>query len=790
LKKTLTILLSFAYLLSFSQLSTNANVTPTNLVQNTLLGVGVNAFNVSYTGHPNAIGYFDGSNCNIGLSSGVIMTTGTVLNQTSLFGAQEGPFGPNDDAGAGVNNNRPGDSQLEALTGGMETFNAAILEFDFEATGSIASFNYVFASEEYIEYVNDAYNDVFAFWISGPGISGTQNIALIPGTSTPVAINNLNHLSYSSYYVNNGDGTESPQNSNNHFVQYDGFTTVLNASTNVECGEIYHIKIAIGDAGDGIFDSGVFLEAQSFTSVAPIAVNTQEVTEGNLPNNQLLEGCSHSIITFTRLDVSSAETFSLAYTGSATNGVDYSTLPTTISFPAGQSTASITLQTINDLINEMAESIIITLTYSGQCGQQSTLVTTLQIIDQIPLELTMPTNEEISCLTGGIATLVPSITGGSPDYIYSWNTGENTSSIEVSPNAETTYVLTVTDDCGLQSVVDSTTITVLTFPELTLQVSNDTTIFCPNSPLSITALANGGAGDISYQWQLTSETTSSIDVETLETQYFVVNVSDQCNNIQTDSILITVTSSVLETIPYGDTTICPFGDASIGIYAHGGNGDYRYEWDINETTVEVNVSTENTQYFYVNVYDGCNTYFVRDSVLVSTSKPTANFTSTPVSGVENKPLYFINQSQNAVSYLWDLGNEESSILTNPQTIYELEGDYFVSLIAYNELGCSDTLSKYLIIHPAYFGYVPNAFSPNYDNLNDSFKGSFIGIIELELQVFNRWGDLIYEGNGLRSKWDGTINGVESPIDVYIYKYKLRDYSNQTHELIGHVSLIR
>ncbi len=790
MKNIFTILLSFVTILTSAQLATNSSVTPTNLVQNTLLGNGVNAYNITYTGHPDAIGYFDGNNCNIGLSSGIIMTTGTVLNQTSLFGSQEGPFGPNDDGGAGVDNSRPGDAQLETLTGGIETYNAAVLEFDFEATGSIASFNYVFASEEYIEYVNDDYNDVFAFWISGPGITGSQNIALIPGTSIPVAINNLNHLSYSSYYVNNGDGNSSPQNSSTHFVQYDGFTTVLTASTAVECGEVYHIKIAIGDAGDGIFDSGVFLEAQSFTSVAPIVVNSQEVTEGNLANNQLLEGCSHSTITFTRADFSTAETYDLTYTGSALNGSDYMTLPPTISFAAGQNTASITLQTIHDLISEVSENVIITLTYSGQCGQQSTLMITLQIIDQTPLELTMPDDEEISCLVGGSATLEAIVTGGSPDYVYAWSTGENTSSIEVSPTSETTYILTITDDCGIQSVVDSTTITVQAFTALTIQVSNDTTIYCPNSPVDLIASASGGAGNLSYLWTNTAETTENITVESLENQYFVVTASDECDHTISDSILITVVSPLLETISYGDTTICPFDNATIGVYAYGGFGNYRYEWDIDETTEEVEVSTENTQYFYVNVYDDCNTYFIRDSVLVTTSKPTADFIASPNSGVEDKPLHLVNQSQNAVLYFWDLGNEETSTLTDPQTIYSLEGDYLISLIAFNQLGCSDTTSKYIKIHPAYFGYVPNAFSPNNDNLNDSFKGSFIGIIELELQIFNRWGDLIYESDGLRAKWDGTQNGIESPIDVYIYKYKLRDYSNETHEYIGHVNLIR
>ncbi len=785
-----TILFNFLVLLTYAQLATNSNVTPSDLVQNTLLGSGVNAFNVTYTGAPDAIGYFDGSGCNIGLPSGIIMTTGTVLNQTSLFGEQEGPFGPNDEAGAGVDNMTPGDSQLETLTGGTDTYNAAILQFDFEATGSIASFNYVFASEEYIEYVNEDYNDVFAFWISGPGISGMQNIALIPGTTTPVTIDNVNHLSNSSYFVNNGDGNVSPQNSNNYFVQYDGFTTVLTATANVECGEVYHIKIAIGDAGDGIFDSGVFLEAQSFTSVAPIAVTSLAVTEGNLSGNQLLEGCSHSIITFSRTDNSIAQTFNLTYSGSADNGVDYINMPSTISFGVGESSATITLETINDVINEPIEDIVITLTYSGQCGQDSELSVTLQIVDQVPLELTMPDDDEISCLDGGVVVLNPTVTGGSSDYVYNWSTGENTAEIEVSPNDETTYVLSVTDGCGNQIVVDSTTISVHVFDDLTLQVSNDTTVMCPNSPVDLMALANGGAGTITYLWIPTNETLSNITAETLESQYFIVTAQDECDNTISDSVLITISTPVLETITYGDTTICPFGEATIGVFAHGGFGDFRYEWDNGETEEEIEVSTGQTNYFFVNVYDQCNTYFVRDSVLVKVAKPTANFITSPMSSVENKPVYFVNQSLNSVSYYWDLGNEETSIETNPQTVYDWEGSYLVTLVATNSLGCVDTASKYFIVHPAFFGYVPNAFSPNNDNVNDSFKGSFIGIVELDLQIFDRWGILIYEAKGIRSKWDGTKNGVAAPVDVYIYKYKLKDYSNNTHEYIGHVNLIR
>ena len=790
-KYLIPILIFSFQIIGYSQLSTNSNVSPNNLVQNNLLGSGVNAYNISYTGSSNAIGSFNGSNCNIGLASGIIMTTGTVRNQTSLFGAQEGPFGPNDEAGSGIDNNEPGDGQLAGLANGNSTHNAAILEFDFDATGSVVSFNYVFASDEYPEFVNAGYNDVFAFWISGPGISGNQNIAIIPGSSTPVTIDNVNSGANSSYYVNNGDGNSSPQNNNNAVVQYDGFTTVLNASTEVQCGQTYHIKIAICDVGDGTYDSGVFLEGGSFTSPAPMLVSSQTNTLGNLNNNELLEGCSDATITFTRSDsVAFNQTFQLSYSGSATNGTDYTNLPNTVTFPAGQTTTTINLQTIADILPENMENLTITILYSGLCGQQTTLSTTLQIIDQPILNLTMPPNQELSCLTGNSIPLTPVITGGTPNYIYNWNTGEQTSEIIASPTDTTTYILTVTDACGIQSVIDSVRLTVAIFEPLVVTTSNDTTVYCPNSPIDISATSTGGAGNISYSWNNNAGNNAQTTVQTLVDNIFIVTATDGCGNQDTDSLIVDIIRDTLSTETYGDTLICPFGDAVIGVNANSGTGDYRYEWDNTETNNEIMVSPPNTQYFYVNVYDSCNTYFIRDSVLVSTIKPTANFFTNPTEGIENLPIYFGNQSQNAVEYYWDFDNGEFSVETNPTNTYVNEGEYLVTLIAMNYLGCTDTISKYFTVHPEYFGYVPNAFTPNNDGNNDYFKGSFVGVKELELFIFNRWGELIYQSNSLRARWDGTEKGKEAPIDAYIYKYKLKDYSNITHEYTGHITLIR
>ena len=113
--------------------------------------------------------------------------------------------GQNNNPGAGTANGWPGDFDLEAIPGVGGTFDACVLEFDVFSPGDSLKFDYSFGSEEYLEYV-DVMNDVFAFWISGPGYATPTNIALIPGTPIPVTINNLNNADFPMYYIFNGTG--------------------------------------------------------------------------------------------------------------------------------------------------------------------------------------------------------------------------------------------------------------------------------------------------------------------------------------------------------------------------------------------------------------------------------------------------------------------------------------------------------------------------------------------------------------------------------------------------------
>jgi hypothetical protein len=224
---------------------------------NSLLGAtsGITITGATYTGADIATGNFSGGAGIIGMASGVLLTSGSVDNVV----------GPNNDTGATRNNGQSGDADLTALAGNA-THDGSVLTITFVPTGSTIQFSYIFGSEEYNEYVDSNFNDVFGFFVNG------VNRALIPGTSTPVAINNVN-CGYSSSGAPPGPGTHCDLFVNNdpptHDTQLDGYTATLSFTAPVNPNVPNTLKIAIADTSDFILDSAVFIAGGSLSVVAP-----------------------------------------------------------------------------------------------------------------------------------------------------------------------------------------------------------------------------------------------------------------------------------------------------------------------------------------------------------------------------------------------------------------------------------------------------------------------------------------------------------------------------------------
>ncbi len=412
------LLLSVAALAQFEvQNAENPPFDPQRLIEDVFLGEGVEVVSIQFDGPTEALGYFKDAAGPIGIEEGILLTTG--LSKTNSSGKGANSF--SEEQAQYSNNSTVTDPNLTQIVpnnanGTSNLFDVSRYTITFIPKGDHVRFRYAFASEEYPEFVCSNYNDVFGFFLDGPGLSGPYqnggvNLARIPGTNLPVTINSINPgvhgsqgsptgcdppagtLAYSVYYR---DNTTPGQ-----FPIYDGMTQVLTAEADVVPCQTYTMQITIGDVGDASYDSGVFLEAKSFsTPTLSVEVATLSLA------GEVAEGCTPGEFIF-RVNEASGVDRVIPYTvgGTATPGVDYAALSGTVVLPAGAMQVSVPVQAYVDGMTETAETIDITVAVDV-C---STRTVTLRLVDRaippatlvldtivcpgaaVPLEGTLPT---------------------------------------------------------------------------------------------------------------------------------------------------------------------------------------------------------------------------------------------------------------------------------------------------------------------------------------------------------------------------------------------------------------
>lgn len=429
-----------------------SNFTPEELVEDIFVkGVCKNIFNIESEGRPESIGFFEDGAAVIGLEEGIILATGSIDNAE----------GPNNDAGKSGRFNLPSnDPDLKKLAGVDTIMDVAALEFDFTPLDSIVTFRYVFASEEYCEYVGNVFNDVFGFFVSGPGIRGeftdnAINVALIPESQDFVTINSVNHLQNANYFISNvleKDATACGLTPNNtelrQQIQYDGFTKVLTAKLNLIPCETYHLKLVVADVGDDSWDSAVFLEAESFN----LGGELELASRSTIQMDTIPEGCDYGSFVVSRIEGSSIEEdltigIRVGQNSTAIEGIDFETLPDSVLIPAGQTEVEVPLQAI---IDEEIESIpeVIELEFDFPCACISGAAL-LYLLD--PPLINTGLEDRLVCL-GDRIDLNTSVSGGVEGYTYLWSTGSSAENISATILSDSTFNLTVTDNCGRQLI--------------------------------------------------------------------------------------------------------------------------------------------------------------------------------------------------------------------------------------------------------------------------------------------------------------------------------------------------
>ena len=665
-------LLFILYSFCFTQLKAQIGVTntppnnnPTNLVQNILVGSGVSISNISFTGDNQQIGAFT-SGSSIGMASGIVISSGHALD-ADFGGSPNSTNTPNTGIQCATNPNSVCNdlftvaNSVPALIGQSFTVwginDMCVLEFDFTPESDTIRFNYCFGSEEYLTWVNSAYNDVFGFFISGPGITGPYsspagfpngsiNIATVPNTtpSLPITVSSINPWMYGQYY-----------NTGNTTISYNGYTDVFTAEAIVQACETYHIRLAIADGSDDWLDSGVFLEANSFSSPT-VAIGTFGVSIGvdtlTIPCNGTLDlevqlsggynilwntGATSNIITvgagqyyFSATSSSGScvlysdtvtiveqTLFSTSYAstnvscnGQADGSIDISVsggvLPYTYSWV--DSTSGLIYNT-EDLTNIGAGNYWCTITDANGCSALSFQVI---ITEQIAIS-TNPTQTNISCFGGADGGIALNATGGNQPLSISW-TGPNGFSANISPlfalEAGTFYAV-ITDANNCPPLNEQL---ILTEP-LAISasyISADISCFGLNDG-SIDLSVQGGTAPYTVTWQGPNGFYSnSEDINNLNPGLYTLSITDDNFCLMASNIQVLITEPNAITYSYTKTDVSCFGeqDGAIDLVLNGGVGFITTSWiypsGFQINTEDLNGILSGSYIFSITDVNGCS----------------------------------------------------------------------------------------------------------------------------------------------------------------------------------------
>lgn len=735
----------------FSQnINVTSTQTPQQLVNSVLLGSGVTASNITINGVAGMantpfgnIGYFTNANGTFPMTSGLVLTTGDAM----------GSMGPNlsgTSTNPGASQSVSFDPDLNAIANGTIT-NGVLLEFDFIPAGDTLIFNYLFGSDEYIEFAppnNSSFNDAFGIFLWGPGISGPftfpgypnggANIAVIPG-GIPVTINNINPVTNSQYYVFN----ESPQDTYGDAIQYDGTTVKLTASASVQCNQTYHIKFAIANVLDQAYDSGVFLEAGSFSSSA-VSVAVATVSG----DTTIVEGCTYADFIFTRPDTQMGDTLIINYTinGTANQGVDYNNMINPIVFLPGQDTIILNLTPVQDGLNEGFESVTITVFIINPCGDTITSQGTIYIGDG-PIINIMESDVLVQCFPDSVL-LTASASGGYGPYDFVWTTltGSPVSIVDsfyvtVSQNGVVQYLVTATDQCNFTQT-DTATVTVLE----TISIDNITVVNSSCVPSgSLSVQTSGTNGNVTYSWS-SGQTTQSI--QNIVSAWYQVTVTDAvCST--TDSAFVDIIAPPLANFSAVPVSGC--SPLTVQFTNNSQNGTM-YNWNFgNGQTANANTTSNQNMTYTTPVPESYT------ATLVVSQGQFCSDTFTLVIQVD----------------VCDCNDPEA---TN-----------------YNPLANVNVPSNCIYPYPEIS--VPNVLTPNEDTKNDEFFLTWKNVTSLNLIIINRWGNIVFEefSDDLinnNPSWNGDSDGKPVSDGIYFYKFTAIGIGGQELEGHGFIHLLK
>ena len=387
---------------------------------------------------------------------------------------------------------------------------------------------------------------------------------------------------------------------------------------------------------------------------------------------------------------------------------------------------------------------------------------------------------------------------GASTYIWGPNSALNTNigaSVTASPAVTTTYTVNGTDANGCSN---SATAVVTVNPLPVIGVSPSNVLFCTGASIALSA---SGATNYSWSPPIGLNTTVGANVSTNPTATILYTVTGTDANGCAASATATLT---LDPIPVASFSVIPSVGCeplTVNFQSTSSNGVSSI-WYFGDGTSGIGNATQHT--YPSGIYDvlliasntsGCADSSEQLAAVTVLASPTAFFTMDPPAP-GNLPFSanlfnFLNSSTGASSYLWNFGDHTTDTSFNTSHSFTESGNYYVVLTAIADNGCTDTAqSPLIVIEGEAKPWIPSAFTPNNDEVNDVFKIYGTAIAEIDFRVFDRWGELVFQTNDLTKGWDGNFLGMKSSTDIYVYVVKLQMLSGKKYIMKGDVTLIR
>jgi len=448
-----------------------------------------------------------------------------------------------------------------------------------------------------------------------------------------------------------------------------------------------------------------------------------------------------------------------------------------------------------------------TYTFSVTDSNGCIFKTYATITQPLPVTVTVP--PDTICI-GQSATLTATASGGTPGYTYLWNGTTTGASITVNPTTTTLYNVQATDANGCVGSIPAP----LVVRNPLIVVAGPKTSICPGKLVNLTATGAGGDGIYTYTWSpatgLNTTTGVSVIASPTVTTIYTITLTDACGTPKAvDSVPVIVYPLPIVNLKADTLQGCaPLCVNFTDLTTITPGKDTAWSWNFGDGNTS---NAQNPKHCYTKpgVYsvslsvtdsNGCTASFIINNYITVYSHPVADFSLSPQpTNIMNPTIYFVDHSTDAygiVNWFWQFGDgtDSTGVVRDPQHTYGDTGSYCVHLQVTNVHGCVADTVQCLEIQPFFVIYVPNAFTPNGNGVNDLFTAKGVGILQYQMWIFDRWGQQIYYTRDIYGGWDGIVqggsSGTQAQEDTYVWLIEVTDVFHKDHRYIGRVTLIK